>query len=161
MHKLRTFCCLVALVAVAPLDSFAREPRRPKTYELRPQRAPGAINRVEAALEVTGDNKLIEDNKVQRIKMEILANVTYDERLLAPGVPSEGPLHSIRHYEKVAVLLKLKGEEIRPRLRDDRRLVGVEVDAPSVTLFSPAGPLSRSEERRVGKECRSRWSPYH
>ena len=23
------------------------------------------------------------------------------------------------------------------------------------------GPLVRSEERRVGKECRSRWSPYH
>ena len=22
-------------------------------------------------------------------------------------------------------------------------------------------PRSRSEERRVGKECRSRWSPYH
>src|SRR3712207_9303570 len=22
-------------------------------------------------------------------------------------------------------------------------------------------PLKRSEERRVGKECRSRWSPYH
>ena len=24
-----------------------------------------------------------------------------------------------------------------------------------------AGPTERSEERRVGKECRSRWSPYH
>ena len=24
-----------------------------------------------------------------------------------------------------------------------------------------AGDRSRSEERRVGKECRSRWSPYH
>ena len=23
------------------------------------------------------------------------------------------------------------------------------------------GGLCRSEERRVGKECRSRWSPYH
>src|SRR2546430_13086364 len=23
------------------------------------------------------------------------------------------------------------------------------------------GELERSEERRVGKECRSRWSPYH
>ena len=23
------------------------------------------------------------------------------------------------------------------------------------------GPLDRSEKRRVGKECRSRWSPYH
>src|SRR6185437_9233762 len=29
--------------------------------------------------------------------------------------------------------------------------------------FSPAmsGAWRRSEERRVGKECRSRWSPYH
>ena len=24
-----------------------------------------------------------------------------------------------------------------------------------------AQPATRSEERRVGKECRSRWSPYH
>ena len=23
------------------------------------------------------------------------------------------------------------------------------------------GKVTRSEERRVGKECRSRWSPYH
>jgi len=23
------------------------------------------------------------------------------------------------------------------------------------------GLIARSEERRVGKECRSRWSPYH
>ena len=28
-----------------------------------------------------------------------------------------------------------------------------------VSIRSPAG--ARSEERRVGKECRSRWSPYH
>ena len=26
---------------------------------------------------------------------------------------------------------------------------------------SPVIAFSRSEERRVGKECRSRWSPYH
>src|SRR5688572_13553867 len=26
--------------------------------------------------------------------------------------------------------------------------------------FTP-NPKARSEERRVGKECRSRWSPYH
>ena len=28
-------------------------------------------------------------------------------------------------------------------------------------LAMPATPTVRSEERRVGKECRSRWSPYH
>ena len=33
-----------------------------------------------------------------------------------------------------------------------------------IKLQIPAGkatPAPRSEERRVGKECRSRWSPYH
>src|SRR5260370_29159858 len=33
-----------------------------------------------------------------------------------------------------------------------------------LTGYNFAGPgtsLTRSEERRVGKECRSRWSPYH
>src|SRR2546422_1647414 len=28
-------------------------------------------------------------------------------------------------------------------------------------LFNDSDHLMRSEERRVGKECRSRWSPYH
>ena len=27
--------------------------------------------------------------------------------------------------------------------------------------FVVGGEVTRSEERRVGKECRSRWSPYH
>ena len=35
-------------------------------------------------------------------------------------------------------------------------------DVLHVTLSSGiSGTSSRSEERRVGKECRSRWSPYH
>ena len=28
-------------------------------------------------------------------------------------------------------------------------------------MFWAAALSARSEERRVGKECRSRWSPYH
>ena len=27
--------------------------------------------------------------------------------------------------------------------------------------YEEGQPIIRSEERRVGKECRSRWSPYH
>src|SRR5256885_7353663 len=48
---------------------------------------------------------------------------------------------------------------------------GVDLITPQVTIVSPANgavnvPTNtlvqlRSEERRVGKECRSRWSPYH
>src|SRR2546430_7407088 len=34
-------------------------------------------------------------------------------------------------------------------------------DEPHPARFARRPPLFRSEERRVGKECRSRWSPYH
>src|SRR5258706_5195979 len=33
--------------------------------------------------------------------------------------------------------------------------------AAGPVVFVQAKRLHRSEERRVGKECRSRWSPYH
>ena len=36
----------------------------------------------------------------------------------------------------------------------------VEGFAPEVAWVTHGGS-ERSEERRVGKECRSRWSPYH
>src|SRR3712207_7222800 len=32
---------------------------------------------------------------------------------------------------------------------------------PSFLRAAHANLVARSEERRVGKECRSRWSPYH
>src|SRR2546427_6391090 len=32
---------------------------------------------------------------------------------------------------------------------------------PGDTLLLNGKMLTRSEERRVGKECRSRWAPYH
>ena len=38
-----------------------------------------------------------------------------------------------------------------------RHLAGHNANVSVVLLGTP----DRSEERRVGKECRSRWSPYH
>jgi len=47
-------------------------------------------------------------------------------------------------------------------------LIGVQVVLRRLSFFTMAlthatfpGVVARSEERRVGKECRSRWSPYH
>ena len=34
-------------------------------------------------------------------------------------------------------------------------------DVSGEVLFENNNLFDRSEERRVGKECRSRWSPYH
>src|SRR5215204_7098487 len=39
--------------------------------------------------------------------------------------------------------------------------LGAAMAAAAPLPTEVAARLSRSEERRVGKECRSRWSPYH
>ena len=45
------------------------------------------------------------------------------------------------------------------------RKLGVDLDsvcgARGICSKCQITPSYRSEERRVGKECRSRWSPYH
>ena len=46
-----------------------------------------------------------------------------------------------------------------PKMIVDKETSGlsqVDISFPEIEKF-----LTRSEERRVGKECRSRWSPYH
>ena len=46
--------------------------------------------------------------------------------------------------------------QVAGKLTGSRLVLGKEVHAGEVLV-----ELDRSEERRVGKECRSRWSPYH
>ena len=50
------------------------------------------------------------------------------------------------------------------KLRRKRVLLGRKVALGSPQTKAPPtlkDQTQRSEERRVGKECRSRWSPYH
>src|SRR2546430_12389622 len=57
---------------------------------------------------------------------------------------------------EVSLVLSM-GLVVRPSLK--RRTL-TQVSNPSLAAEISAR-LDRSEERRVGKECRSRWSPYH
>ena len=52
------------------------------------------------------------------------------------------------------------GAELEKRLLSGRLRVHLR-DGKDITLKVSHRERSRSEERRVGKECRSRWSPYH
>ena len=49
------------------------------------------------------------------------------------------------------------------RSKDPNSQVGACIvrDNKILSLGYNGMPIGRSEERRVGKECRSRWSPYH
>src|SRR3712207_7491703 len=60
--------------------------------------------------------------------------------------------------------------EVRVRDRTVREIPGNPADSPHLFGLQHTtrhlyahheGVAARSEERRVGKECRSRWSPYH
>ena len=51
--------------------------------------------------------------------------------------------------------------EIALVLDDSDAESGDEPEKPVAEMVTQAVRLHRSEERRVGKECRSRWSPYH
>ena len=63
--------------------------------------------------------------------------------------------------------------QVRPKVEagNDGKIVAIdietgdfEIDAREIAAcdrLEARHPDARSEERRVGKECRSRWSPYH
>jgi len=58
-----------------------------------------------------------------------------------------------------------KVEDLIPYVNNSRKHSDEQVAqiASSIKEFGWTNPIliDRSEERRVGKECRSRWSPYH
>src|SRR2546429_7783704 len=53
------------------------------------------------------------------------------------------------------------GAVVAARQTDPPSAIVAEPPSPSPTTTVVPATVYRSEERRVGKECRSRWSPYH
>src|SRR5205823_8692255 len=97
-----------------------------------------------AALEV--EKRKAEDSL--RTKRELVANVSHELRT---------PLASMRgHVESLAMAEGADPEQRRAYLQVIQR----EADHLN-RLIDDLFALSRSEERRVGKECRSRWAPEH
>src|SRR3989475_3964573 len=54
-----------------------------------------------------------------------------------------------------------KAEVLKGAMFGLGRILGSNVDPLNPYYVDVSGLMPRSEERRVGKECRSRWSPYH
>ena len=57
-------------------------------------------------------------------------------------------------------LAEIVADAVVKGLLPDYNLVGVYSRTASKAAHI-VNKMQRSEERRVGKECRSRWSPYH
>src|SRR6266852_6566735 len=71
-------------------------------------------------------------------------------------------LAQIRHAEQRAAALKLGVKDVFFLGYDDGSLMPtLDLRRQITRWIRRTKPDVRSEERRVGKECRSRWSPYH
>ena len=65
---------------------------------------------------------------------------------------NEGGLNKISSLMEILT----NKEEVREKLKNN------SLQAAHLLRLNGYGSIKyRSEERRVGKECRSRWSPYH
>ena len=62
--------------------------------------------------------------------------------------------------EGAACALARGGHSDDPRVRGTAHTIASNISQYLRSELA-ANPFKRSEERRVGKECRSRWSPYH
>ena len=125
----------------------------------------------------------IQNPKIQRVRRLRAQKKARDEegkfmiegvRLVEEALRQNALLETIFYAEPASARVRT--------LLDDARAVGIETIETAPTLIDAisdtrnAQPLiaiaqkrdlpipnedDRSEERRVGKECRSRWSPYH
>ena len=59
-----------------------------------------------------------------------------------------------------------KEEQIKPKVSRKKEIIKIRAEINEIEMKKTIEKINetkswRSEERRVGKECRSRWSPYH
>jgi len=116
-----------------------------QTYSFRSSRTAGSIDHVAAVLEVGGEAKFTNEDKIKRPEMSVLATLAYDERTLELPTTATGCLRSLRVYDRADAVIKVADNGVKPALREDRRVIGVKIDGAKTTLFSPQGSLIRDE----------------
>ena len=97
---------------------------------------------------------LVDDHLLFREGLRAMLASTKDLQIVAEASNAQEAIPAVRASQPEVVVLDVMLPGIsgigvaRELLRDDpnRRVLALSM---------------RSEERRVGKECRSRWSPYH
>ena len=104
--------------------------------DIKPGRAPSAVSDSKSEF-ISNGSELMKPEEIKAYLDQYIIGQDEAKKILSVSV--------YNHYK-------------RTFLNDEEADDEVELQKSNVLLLGPTG---RSEERRVGKECRSRWSPYH
>ena len=112
-------------------------------------------------------NKVIKGDQVIVIAGKDKGKVGLVVSISSRGVVVEGINLVKRHVKprvgrtRMARQTDASSRQVVPRGSSVRRRKRIRTNPKSpITMEGIPARLTRSEERRVGKECRSRWSPY-
>ena len=125
------------LFATVPLASLPAAP-----VVLTSAAKPGTLSEVKASLEVGGNLNVNEQGKVKPLKMSVVANMEYSERMLAAP---DANRRSIRHYRRAEAAIKVDSAAMQPMLRPERRLITTAWDGQVLSTYSPNGSITRDE----------------
>src|SRR2546429_8431875 len=118
----------------------------------------------------TRSNLMAELEKMKRTAAKVIPGAPHDVLLVLDATTGQNGLAQAREFTSTVgvtgiILTKLDGTAkggivvaISRELSLPIRFVGT---CEQINDMVPFDAETRSEERRVGKECRSRWSPYH
>src|SRR5256885_14496804 len=90
------------------------------------------------------------------IRFQSDKTVKTESKVVAPMAPNATQIDA--HGLLLVEVLDVRETGARPMIHARGQFLTLD---SGVWLKKPGDKKPRSEERRVGKECRSRWSPYH
>jgi hypothetical protein len=155
--RLRIFASTVFIGSFTGVGIWAAEA---ETYMLRSQHRKNHVADVQIEYRARGTLNFPAEQEVERLAMEVSAELAFQERQLSDLPPAEGRIESApnrfsgatwskgraaRYYDQVDVAMTINDQKLNPELRDDRRLIGIYLGDNSLEFHSPAGPLSREE----------------
>lgn len=143
--KTPTKTLVLGILVLLALTAQSAPGSADSSVTLQSARKPGTIDRVALKLEIGGDMNERVDGNVESTKMSVVCDLGFDEKTLEIPSGGKGPWRSVRHYDAISAVIKLADDGFKPQLRPGRRLMGVEVDSPTITYFSPHGPLNADE----------------
>src|ERR1035441_10582315 len=98
----------------------------------------------------------VDDASSGEAALDLVSAAEYDVVLMDINMPGIGGIRACREIRRSLPRLGILMLTVRDREEDKARALDAGADDYITKPFN-----IRSDERRVGKECRSRWSPYH